>query len=336
MANPGFNQERLINRWNELVVNNPKVTPEMRYQLSQITNENIKLISKGVEKQYFDKRYPDQASHPYFVEGSKLLLNLSPNLDLATIVANQIDIGITGTASTFDFRTDWESLGIETIIHDILSIYALTGKVPGLLGAIYGVDNITVSALFVPFLALKEDIKDGNNQPVLVNDLPKYQVMTTGGQIGSAIAQQVASIYANDKFASQLVAQSLGKTVLGFVGDTIDNEFRISRSANQLQQSISLSAIYKRLPGSFTSTGISLASNELSEEIIKRFKIEDKVSQYAVSSLTEGLTRRYITLLVARGDESIAIKFFNQKIDLLLCLSSSLTILAFSLFDNIE
>jgi len=307
MVSPNFNQ-RLINRWNELVINNPKITPQMRYQLSQISNADIILISKYKDIQYFKKEYPDQANHPYLLEGSKLMQSLSPFLTLDMIREYQNDIGITGTRATFDFRADdWESLAIETIIHDILSAYHKTGKVPGLLGAIYGINNIELSALFVPFNALKGDIY----QPVLINDLPKYQVMTTGGQIGSAIAQQIASTYANDKFASQLVAQSLGKTALGFIGDTIDNEFKISGSANQLQQSISLSAIYKRLPGSFTSTGISLASNELSEEIIERFKIEDKLSQFAVSSLTEGLTRRYVTLLVARGNQSIAIKFFN-------------------------
>lgn len=158
MVSPNFDQ-RLINRWNELVVNNPKLTPQARYQLSQITNADIKLISKYKDIQYFKKEYPDQANHPYLLEGSKLLLDLSPSLSLDIIREYQIDIGITGTRATFNYRPDdSESMAIETIIHDILSIYALTGKVPGLLGAIYGVDNIVISALFVPFLALKQSV----------------------------------------------------------------------------------------------------------------------------------------------------------------------------------
>ena len=58
MVSPNFNQ-RLINRWNELVINNPKITPQMRYQLSQISNADIILISKYKDIQYFKKEYQD-------------------------------------------------------------------------------------------------------------------------------------------------------------------------------------------------------------------------------------------------------------------------------------
>ncbi|TRU29531.1 MAG: hypothetical protein EWV79_00370 [Microcystis aeruginosa Ma_MB_S_20031200_S102D] len=145
--------------------------------------------------------------------------------------------------------------------------------------------------------------------------LSLYQPVTTGGFIGASIGSQIGSYLANDKFASQLVAQSLGKTVGSWVGDAIVYEFDLSDDPaflNRSQQSLSLGAIYKRLPGSVISTGIGLQSGRLANSLIKTFKIEDRFTQIAFSGLITTTTSNYITTLAATHlDAETAVKFFG-------------------------
>ncbi|MFM7854206.1 MAG: hypothetical protein ACKO96_20355, partial [Flammeovirgaceae bacterium] len=89
--------------------------------------------------------------------------------------------------------------------------------------------------------------------------LSTYRPVTNLGIIGASVADKIVSMYADDKFASQLVAQSLGNYGGGLVGDAIDYAFDITPKSND--SSLTLAAIYKRLPASFISTGISLGSN---------------------------------------------------------------------------
>uniref|UniRef100_UPI003AF5B539 hypothetical protein n=1 Tax=Microcystis sp. TaxID=1127 RepID=UPI003AF5B539 len=147
------------------------------------------------------------------------------------------------------------------------------------------------------------------------DSLALYQPVTTGGFIGASIGSQIGSYFANDKFASQLVAQSLGKTVGSWAGDAIVYEFDLSDDPafrNRSQQSLSLGAIYKRLPGSVISTGIGLQSGRLANSLIKTFKIEDRFSQIAFSGLITTTTSNYITTLAATHlDAETAVKFFG-------------------------
>ncbi|NCQ79423.1 MAG: hypothetical protein GPI99_15230 [Microcystis aeruginosa W13-15] len=144
--------------------------------------------------------------------------------------------------------------------------------------------------------------------------LSLYQPVTTGGLIGASIGSQIGSYFANDKFASQLVAQSLGKTVGSWVGDAIVYEFNLSDDPaflNRSQQSLSLGAIYKRLPGSVISTGIGLGSSKLANSLIKAFKIEDPLTQIGVSSLVIGSVSHYVTAEVAKSYPITAVKLFG-------------------------
>ncbi|MEY4807061.1 MAG: hypothetical protein RLZZ206_1450 [Cyanobacteriota bacterium] len=145
--------------------------------------------------------------------------------------------------------------------------------------------------------------------------LSLYQPVTTGGFIGASIGSQIGSYYANDKFASQLVAQSLGKTVGGWVADASVYEFQFSDElafANRSQQSLSLGAIYKRLPGSVISTSIGLQSSRLASSLVKTFKIEDQFTQLAFHGLIQTTTSNYITSLAATHlDADTAVKFFG-------------------------
>jgi hypothetical protein len=223
MVSQDFRQ-KLVNRWNERVVNNSNITSLMKYQLSQISNQDVIRISKQADIDYFNTKYPDQKNHIYLTEGSRLMQTLSPGLSIDVIKKYQNDIGITGTARTFDFRSESESLVIETIIHDILSIYALTGKAPGILGAVYHFDGIETSAALVPIYAIKE----GLNEPTTIESIFQYKTNSVSGLIGAAIGGQIASMSADDDFASQLIAKSLGEYSGGLALNAIAYEFNLS------------------------------------------------------------------------------------------------------------
>jgi Ca2+-binding RTX toxin-like protein len=141
------------------------------------------------------------------------------------------------------------------------------------------------------------------------DSISNYQPVTTGGLFGAAIGSQIGSLFADDQFASQLVAQSLGKYTFGLVGDAIDYTFDITNRPKDT--SLSLAALYKRLPGSFISTGISLGSTKLSNSLIKTFKIEDPLTQIGVSTLVAGTVSYEITRQVAFLSPDIAVKFFG-------------------------
>ncbi|WP_148096718.1 FG-GAP-like repeat-containing protein, partial [Aphanothece sacrum] len=122
--------------------------------------------------------------------------------------------------------------------------------------------------------------------------LSAYRTVTDEGFLGASLGSQIASYYADDKFASQLIAKSLGETVGGWVGDAIDYEL-------YRPESLSLSALYTRLPASFIGNGISLETSRLAENIIKRFGIEEPLVQQAVSAVVNTTSLYLIQNVVA-------------------------------------
>jgi Ca2+-binding RTX toxin-like protein len=116
-----------------------------------------------------------------------------------------------------------------------------------------------------------------------------YEPVTTAGFIGASIGSQIGSHFANDKFVSQLIAQSLGKYTGGLVGDVIAYEVDPSLS----QESLSLAAIYDRLPSSFVSTGVSLISSDIASYVIKSLKVKDPLAQIGITSLTSAVVSYY-------------------------------------------
>jgi len=144
--------------------------------------------------------------------------------------------------------------------------------------------------------------------------LSLYQPVTTGGLIGASVGSQIGAYFASDKFASQLVAQSLGKTVGSWVGDAIAYEFDLSNDPEFLartEKSLSLAALYKRLPASFISTGISLGTSKLANSLIKTFKIEDPLTQIGVSTIVNNSSLFLIQKAVASFDPVASVKFFG-------------------------
>ncbi len=139
--------------------------------------------------------------------------------------------------------------------------------------------------------------------------ISNYRPATEIGIIGAAVGAQIASLYADDDFASQLVAQSLGSYTGGLALDAIDYTFEITDRPNNT--SLSLAALYKRLPASFISTGISLGTSKLANSLIKTFKIEDPLTQAGVSGLISGTISYEITRQVAFAYPEIAVKFFG-------------------------
>lgn len=136
------------------------------------------------------------------------------------------------------------------------------------------------------------------------DSLSNYLPVTTAGFLGASLAGQIASYYADDKFASQLIAQSLGETFGGWVGDAINYEL-------YRPESLSLSALYTRLPASFIGNAISLGSSKLAENIIKTFEIEEPLVQQAVSTVVNTTSLFAVQSIVASYDPDIAVKFFG-------------------------
>ena len=302
--------QRLSERFNELVFNNPRVTPLMKAELSQITNEDIKRVSKKYDRDYFKEKYPNLKNDPHFIAGSELMVTVSPKLSIDVVREYQNDISITGSSSTFDFKSSSEALVIETIIHDILSIYKLTGKAEGVLNAVYYTDEIETSAALVPFYALKEALTETDIIRAIFEDGSKK----TPDQIGTAVGGLIASLYASDNFASQLISQSLGQTLGSIAAQAINYKFDLIDDPDFFagsEQSLSLAAIYKRLPASFISTGISLGSAKLASSLIKTFKIEDPLTQIGVNTLVTGSVSHIITLEVAKSYPITAVTLFG-------------------------
>jgi hypothetical protein len=144
--------------------------------------------------------------------------------------------------------------------------------------------------------------------------LSNYRPVTEAGIIGAAVGAQIASLYADDNFASQLVAQSLGNYTGGLALEVLAYKFNLSNDPAFLaraNKSLSLAAFYQRLPASFISTGISLGSSKLANSLIKAFKIEDPLTQIGVNTLISGTVSYIITKQVALSYPETAVAFFG-------------------------
>ncbi|OBQ04217.1 LamG-like jellyroll fold domain-containing protein [Anabaena sp. AL09] len=144
--------------------------------------------------------------------------------------------------------------------------------------------------------------------------LSNYRPVTEAGIIGAAVGAQIASLYADDNFASQLVAQSLGNYTGGLALEALAYKFNLSNDPAFLaraNKSLSLAAFYQRLPASFISTGISLGSSKLANSLIKAFKIEDPLTQIGVNTLISGTVSYIITKQVALSYPETAVAFFG-------------------------
>ncbi|MBC1269455.1 putative Ig domain-containing protein, partial [Trichormus variabilis FSR] len=277
-------KQRLINEWQQAISN---LSSEQLNQISQLSREDIKNISEEEDVRITNEAYPDNTQHPYFLEGADLIISLSPNLSVDDIESFAPDIGITGIASLdplLFFRPDlWTNLGIQTIVHDILSLYQIaleekTGESPGILEAVYEIDSVVLSAIFVPLEAILDDF-------ISLFDFSESQTpkITSPSIIGASLGGKIATYFVNDNFASQLLANSIGKTVGSWVGSAIENEFDFNN------KSLESLALPDRFIGNLVSISVSLGSGELSENIIDALKIEDTLTQMGVDTLTEAV-----------------------------------------------
>ncbi|NJM18906.1 MAG: hypothetical protein HC907_09420 [Richelia sp. SM1_7_0] len=292
-------RQRLNNEWQNAISNLPT---ETRIQISQLSTNDIKNISDPEDVRITNEAYPDNTQHPYFLEGADLIISLSPNLSVDDIKSFAPDIGITGIASLdplLFFRPDlWTNLGIQTIVHDILSLYQIalekkTGESPGILEAVYEIDSVVYSAIFVPLEALLDDF-------ISLFDFSESQTpkITSPSIIGASLGGKIATYFVNDNFASQLLANSIGKTVGSWVSSAIENEFDFNH------QSLEALALPDRFIGNLVSISVSLGSGELSENIIDALKIEDTLTQIGVNTLTQALVDYAFT--------SIAVEYFKN------------------------
>ena len=299
-------RQRLINEWQQSKSN---LSSEQLNQMSQISREDIEKISEAEDVRITNEAYPDNTEHPYFLEGADLIISLSPNLSVNDIESFAPDIGITGIA-TLDpvlfYRPDgWLNLAIQTIVHDIFSLYHIalkekTGKSPGILEAVYGIDsavigidNVISSAILVPLEAILDDF-------ISLFDFSESQTpkITSSSIIGASLGGKIATYFVNDNFASQLLANSIGSTVGSWVGSAIDYEFDFN---NIFLEAL---ALPNRFIGNLVSNTVSLASGELAENVIDALEIENTLAQIGVNTLTQAVVNYAFT--------SIAVEFFPK------------------------
>ncbi|BAZ14316.1 putative Ig [Calothrix sp. NIES-4071] len=277
-------KQQLNSEWKKVIA---KLPIETRIQFSQLTTNDLKKISDINDVIITNKAYPKNTEHPYFLEGANLVTSLSPNLSVDDIKSYAPDIGITGIASLSPllfFRPDgWINLGIQTVVHDILSLYQIvleekTGKSPKILEAVYGFgfDSVVRSAVFVPIEALLDDF-------ISLFDFSEAQAqeLTSKSVIGASLGGQIATYFVDDNFGSQLLANSIGSTVGGWVGSAIDYEFDFNNKA------LETLALPNRFIGNLVSNTVSLGSGEIAENIIDALEIENTLAQIGINTLTQ-------------------------------------------------
>ena len=299
-------------RWNNALA---KLSPSQLNQIKQLNNEDIRRVYEkqvrleGVDSvKITNQIYPDNTKHPYFLEGARLLTSLAPDLSIDTLARFANDIGVTGTASLSPFlffRPDlWPNLGVETIVHDILSLVHLaikdkTGESPEVLEDVYGYgfDSVVLSAIWVPTGGIISEIEDilftSSEQPF------------REGVFGAAVGTQISTYLADDNFASQLVAQSVGSTVGNWVGKAIEFEGDLDNIA---LETIALPEI---LISQLGSVAVSLGAGELSQELIEKLKIEDKLAQIAVGTLSQAVVNYAFTSAVRTYFPQLGLKYLG-------------------------
>ncbi|WP_284681659.1 calcium-binding protein, partial [Adonisia turfae] len=278
-----------------------KLSITQREQIQGLTNEDLRKASDPNAVKTTNEVYKKNTEHLYFTEGANLLLSQSPNITLNAIANYHNDIGITGTAAlspVLFIRLDsWINGAIQTIVHDNLALYHIAlkeknGESPEILESVYGVDSVVFSAPIVPLAAYFDDLTSLG--PYLSEQRQSSEIF-----LGAALGEQVASYLVDDNFGSQLLARSAGSTVGNWIEKAI--AFEDPDSSTKSLESLTLP---ENFISNFTSTTLTLGSQELSESIIKTLKIEDTLARIGVSTLSQAIVDYAFT--------SVAVEYFPQ------------------------
>ena len=138
--------------------------------------------------------------------------------------------------------------------------------------------------------------------------LSLYKPVTTAGSLGSAIGGQIATYFADDTFASQLLSKSIGSTVIGWVGDAIAYEFIFDN------KSLEVLALPNRLASNLVTTATSLGSDELAQSLIDVLNLDSPLEQIFASTLVSELASYSIATIATESLGGLtAVKYFGAS-----------------------
>ena len=301
-----------------------------------VTNEQITQISRRARNDFgvrdldnVRNKYPDYASrlgHIVAVDAMYILTGQNQ----AWISDHLSGLGFTGTpGKLITYATDPKLL-LGTILHDITD-YLQDAKIEGINKAIWGVSGKVTSALVMALEAFAYSVTDiiPRQDEILniigadhlpIEEIALLKTVSNLGNVSSMLGAKIAIYFADESFANQLIAQTAGKTVGGWLGDAIAYELD-----GIIGNSLPARALYTRLYRTFTTTAVNMVSSAISQALNEAFDIEDPVAQIGVDAVTSALTRHvFSSLAIEIFEKDFAVQYLevNPNIDLSLTLDS--------------
>ncbi|NEO34001.1 MAG: hypothetical protein F6K36_27020, partial [Symploca sp. SIO3C6] len=285
----------------EKFLDDRNITNEQILEASNLTLDDFTQPDPGA----ITNKYPEYQEFP----GHQIavdLLSIFTGESPSEVSAKLTGLGFTGTPGIAIAYAEDPVLLLGTIIHDFNSYIddALGDKgiqIKSFNESIYGVKDIKKSALAMYAEALFSLDNVIPDESELLDFLSLYdlnqieekttlrQTVTKLGNVGSNIGTKLALFYADDDFATQLVSQTIGKTLGGWLGDAINYEV--------VGSSLPAKALYRRLSGNFTTTAINMASSAMSQAFNEAFDIEDPLAQIGVDVITQEFTNHVFSEL---------------------------------------
>lgn len=143
------------------------------------------------------------------------------------------------------------------------------------------------------------------SNPLEQNRATPYQTISQIGSIAGSIGAEIASIYGDKDFASQLITQASSKTILSWLGDAASNEFGESVSPDVF-------ALLSRTPGNLISTSVNFVDTYVARAFNEALDIKNPISQIGVDVITKSAINHYFSKSIVNflGDEA-AINYFG-------------------------
>ncbi|MBD2496754.1 calcium-binding protein [Nostoc sp. FACHB-280] len=312
----------LTQLFSEYFLDNPKVTDTALIEMSRITRDDFAKQISTTSNDIAKKRFDDYEDNPLQVMTARFFANLiakNPN-EVNQLTTQLLDdnatVGLTGPGDALPqilWRHDInDPRGQGTLLHDVSDILDYIFKsisfrsrvgsdfnnVNSLNKALWGYEDSISSAILGMFIpATLEYIQDSL-------EAAPAQPVTTTGMLGSYVGGKVASYFVDDTFANQLLAQSLGSTVTGWVGDTVE---QVLIDPN----SIRVFSLPNRFVGNLVSNTVALGTGEIAENIIQALEIENTLAQIGVNTLTQAIVDYAFTSVAVEYFPNFAAKYLE-------------------------
>ncbi|MEM7556553.1 MAG: calcium-binding protein [Cyanobacteria bacterium P01_A01_bin.84] len=292
----------------ENFLDNKNVTNEQIIQASKLTLDDF----YQPEREAITSKFPNYQNNP--VHRVSILVNsIISGLDPIAASRNLPGHGFTGTPGKLIANVEDDALALGTIVHDNTSYIddAFSRKrirlkedeivdedlenVESLNKTVFGIESLILSAGAMAIDAFisssidvipdRDEILDflGVDSITLIDqEIALIQTVTNLGSVGANLGTKLAFFYGDEDLASQLVTQAAGKTLGGFLGDSIVyTNFDVNLPSR---------ALYGRFINDFRSTAVGIINSSISQALNKTLDIEDPLGQLVVSNLTSAVT----------------------------------------------